>query len=127
MEETPDRRQVARITVPWHLSGPGLESRLVRLLELSSKGARIEHPDHLDEGFVCYVDLPPALGRVLLAGRVVWTKPQKGEQVIEGDKRVYYQSGIAFVGITPEQRTGLATALEILKTEHDQPEHKPSG
>ncbi|HWU39532.1 MAG TPA: PilZ domain-containing protein, partial [Candidatus Acidoferrum sp.] len=122
MNETPDRRQAVRLTVPWHLGGPGVESRLVRLLELSSRGARIEHPERLNEGLVCYVDLPPALGRVLLTGKVVWTKLHKGEQTFEGEKHSYYQSGIFFVGITSEQKTALASALEILRAEHDRPQ-----
>ncbi len=116
MVETPDRRRVARISVPWHLTGPGLELRLGRLLDLSSMGARIEHPEHLHEGPVCYVDLPPALGRVRLTGQVVWTRLRKGEQTLEGDKHVYYQSGLVFIGITPEQREALAVALAILRT-----------
>ncbi len=116
MGEIPDRRRVARLTVPRHLTGPGLELRLVRLLELSSEGARIEHSEHLREGLVCYVDLPPALGRVRLTGSVVWTRLHRGEQTFEGDARVYYQSGLVFVGITPEQRGALAVALTILKT-----------
>ena len=116
MIETSERRRVARLTVPSHLGGFELELRLVRLLELSSEGARIEHPGHLHEGLVCFVDLPPALGRVRLTGEVVWTRLRKGEQTFEGDKHVYYQSGLAFVGITPEQQTGLAAALEILRT-----------
>jgi hypothetical protein len=62
MAETRDRRRVARLTVPRHLSGPGLELPLVRLLDLSPGGARIEHPEHLHERLMCYVDLPPALG-----------------------------------------------------------------
>ncbi len=68
---TPDRRRTARITVPLHLRGPELELRLVRILDLSLDGARIEHLEPLREGVVCVVDLPPALGRVRLTGRVV--------------------------------------------------------
>ncbi len=125
MGETPERRRVARLTVPSHLGGFELVLRLVRLLELSSQGARIEHPGHLHEGLVCFMDLPPALGRVRLISRVVWTRLHKGEQTFEGDKHVYYQSGLAFVGITPEQQKALAAALEILKTAHDTPEGEP--
>jgi PilZ domain-containing protein len=116
MGEIRDRRRVARLTVPRHLTGLGLELRLVRLLDLSAQGARIEHPEHLHEGLVCYVDLPPALGRLRLTGQVVWTRLHKGEQTYEGESRVYYQSGLAFVGLTPEQQRKLAVALEILKT-----------
>lgn len=125
MAETRDRRRVARLTVPRHLSGPGLELRLVRLLDLSPEGARIEHPEHLHEGLVCYVDLPPALGRVRLTGRVVWTRLHKGEQTVEGDRHVYYHSGLAWTGVTPEQQTALAAALEILRTATDPSEREP--
>ena len=126
MIERPERRRVARLTVPSHLGGFELELRLVRLLELSSEGARIEHPGHLHEGLVCFMDLPPALGRVWLTGRVMWTRLYKTEQTFEGDKHVYYQSGLLFIGITPEQERGLAAALEMLKTVHDMPEGEAS-
>jgi hypothetical protein len=116
MVETPDRRRIARLTVPWHLTGPGLELRLGRLLDLSPMGARIEHPDLLHEGVVCFVDLPPALGRLRLTGKVVWTRLHKAGKTFEGDKHRSYQSGLAFEEITPEQRAALAVALEILKT-----------
>ncbi len=116
MAETRDRRRLARLTVPQHLTGPGFELRLVRLLDLSPEGARIEHPEHLHEGLVCYVDLPPALGRLRLTGQVVWTRLHKGEQTYEGESRVYYQSGLAFVGLTPEQQAKLTVTLQVLKT-----------
>ena len=84
MADTSDRRSVARLTVPLHLSGPGLELRLVRLLDLSPEGARIEHLEPLREGVVCVVDLPPTLGRLRLTGRVVWTGVRGGEQNLAG-------------------------------------------
>jgi hypothetical protein len=74
MEETGDRRREARLPVPWHLTGAGLELLLGYLVDLSPLGARIEHTEPLEEGLVCEVDLPPALGRGRLRGRVVWTK-----------------------------------------------------
>ncbi len=116
MVETPDRRRVARITIPRHLTGPRLEARVVRVLDLSAEGVRIEHPGHLHEGLVLFVDLPPALGGVRLTGEVVWTRLRKGEQTFEGDKHRSYQSGLVFVGITPEQQAALAVALAILRT-----------
>ncbi len=119
MPEPPDRRRVARITIPSHLSSFELELRLVRLLDLSSEGCRIEHAGHLQEGLECFVDLPPALGRLRLTGRVVWTRLHKGEQTVEGDRHVYYHSGLAWTGVTPEQQTALAAALEILRAATD--------
>jgi hypothetical protein len=113
--EPPDRRHVARLTIPSHLGGFEMELRLVRLIDLSLEGARIEHSGHLHEGLGCFVDLPPALGRLRLTGRVVWTRLHKGEQTLEGDRNLYYQSGLTFTGVTPEQQTGLEAALQILK------------
>ncbi len=114
--QTPDRRKVARITVSQQLKGTGLERRLVRLVDLSSTGARIEHAEPVHEGLVCDVDLPPALGRGRLKGRVVWTELHKRVQTFEGDTRIFYQTGLAFVDITPEQQEALALALRILQT-----------
>jgi len=119
MADTSDRRSVARITVPLHLSGPGLELRLVRLLDLSPEGARIEHLEPLREGVVCVVDLPPAIGRLRLTGRVVWTGVRGGEQNLAGERRLHYQSGLAFTGVTPDQQAVLARGLETLKAERD--------
>ena len=116
MIETAERWRVARLSLPLYPGGFEMELRLVRILDLSAEGARIEHPEPMHEGLVCFVDLPPALGRVRLTARVVWTRLHKGEQTFEGDKRVYHQSGLTFIGITPEQQTGLAAALETLRT-----------
>jgi hypothetical protein len=120
MAETADRRIVARITVPRHLTGPELELRLVRLLDLSPDGARIEHLEPLHEGVVCYVDLPPALGKGRLTGRVVWTRIHASEQTTKGERYSYYQSGLAFTNMTPEQQFALAHALAVLKTASNQ-------
>ncbi len=115
--QTPIRR-VARLTVPWqyHITKPSLELGWVRLLDLSPEGARIEHPEPVHEGEICAVDLAPALEWGRLTGRVVWTRPHTPARTFEGDTRVHYQSGLAFVDITPEQRVALAVALEILQT-----------
>ncbi len=114
--QTPDRRQVARIAVPPQLKGPGLERLRGCLLDLSATGAQIEHTDPVSEGLVREVDFPPALGRGRLKGRVVWTKVHKREQTLEGETQIFYQTGLAFVDITPEQREALAVALVILRT-----------
>jgi len=116
MVETPDRRRAARLAVPSDLRGCDLQFGEVWLLDLSATGARIEHPGQLHEGLVCSMNLPPRFGRVRLTARVVWTRLHKGEQTFEGDKRVYHQNGLTFIGITPEQQTGLAAALETLRT-----------
>ncbi len=118
MSEKSERRRVVRLSVPQHLSGPLLEIRLARLLELSAEGVRIEHPDPLREWLTCILDLPPALGRLRLTGRVVWTRSQQSERSGEDSSRdTSYQSGLSFVHMTLEQRAALAKALEILSRE----------
>ncbi len=123
MGELPERRRVVRLSVPQHLSGPLLEIRLARLLDLSTEGARIEHPDPLREWLTCLLDLPPALGRLRLTGRVVWTQLQQSDGSAEGKPDTSYQSGLSFVRMTLEQRAALTRALETLRREdHPPPE-----
>ena len=112
--QTADRRQEARVPVPWQFGGPNL--RLWRLLDLSSLGARIEHPEPMYEGLLSELDLPPALGQGRLTGRVVWSRPHKRAQTFEGDTRIFYLTGLTFVDVTPEQREALAAALAVLQT-----------
>ncbi len=126
MAEMSDRRRVARLTVPRHLRGAELELHLVQVLDLSLLGARIEHLEPMHEGVMCYVDLPPALGRVRLTGRVMWTRLRGSEQTLEGNRRHHHQSGIEFTGLTPEQQTALAAALETLKATSDSSERESS-
>jgi hypothetical protein len=125
MAKTPDRRCVARLTVPRRLRGAELELHLVYLLDLSLLGARIEHLEPMREGAECHLDLPPALGRVRLTGRVVWTGLRGSEQTLEGDRRHHYQSGIEFTGLTVEQQTALTCALETLKAANDAKDRPP--
>ncbi len=113
--QTPDHRRVVRLTVPWHLTGPGLEHLLGYLVDLSTLGARIAHAEPLREGLVCEMDLPPALGWGRFTGRVVWTGPHTPALAMEGNTRFSYQSGLAFVDITPEQQEALADALRLLE------------
>jgi hypothetical protein len=111
-----DRRLVVRLTIPAQLGAHDLALQPVRLVDLSARGARIEHPDPLNEGLLCFVDLPRALGRGTLSGRVVWTTLHRDEQTREGTRQRYYRSGLTWTGLTPEQQGALAAALEILKT-----------
>jgi len=102
---------------PWqHLTQPSVKLRWVRLLDLSAEGARIEHSEPMHAGVICVVDLPPTLGEARFTGRGVGTRLQRGEQTLEGHKHVYYQSGLAFVGLTPEQQRALRAALAILNS-----------
>ena len=112
MAEMPERRRVARITVPWHLDGSVQKSREVRILDVSTGGVRIEHVESLRPGASCSLDLPPALGSLQLTARVVWSLVTGGEQTLEGERRLHYQSGLAFIGVTGDQHAVLADAIQ---------------
>ena len=115
MATPPERRHLARLTIPSQFSARELALQPVRLLELSLHGARIEHPDPLNKGLMCFVDLPFALGRGTLSGRIVWTKLHRNERTLEGTRQRYYRSGLSWIGLTPAQQGALAAALELLQ------------
>ncbi len=110
-----ERRQSARLTIPAQLSDRKTQLETVRLLNLSRAGARVEHLASLEPGLLCMVDLPAALGRGSLTGRVVWSKFHRSERDLEGEQRRYFQSGLTWTEFTPGQQERLTAALEILK------------
>ncbi len=115
MDSRADRRTMARLTIPARFREPGGPPQPVRLLELSPAGARVEHRAPLQAGLLCVVELPPALGRGSLTGRVVWSKLRRVEHGLAGEERRFFQSGLSWTGFTPEELRALAAALEILR------------
>ena len=83
-----------------------------RLVDLSPTGARIAHLDLLRPGFRCTIELPAAGGALVLSCQVAWSNVVGSEPSPEGERRLRYLSGLAFVGLTPEQRATLASILE---------------
>ncbi len=115
MPTTSERRHSARLTIPAQLSDRRTHLEAVRLLDLSQAGARVEHRAPLAPGLLCVVDLPAALGRGSLTGRVVWSKFHRTEQAVDGERRRYFQSGLTWTEFTPAQQERLTAALDILK------------
>jgi hypothetical protein len=122
MDEMPDRRRVARVIIPWHLSARVLDSHDVRILDLSTAGVGIEHVEPLQPGASCTLEFPLPFGSLRLTARVVWSLLKGGGQIREGDRGLHYQSGLAFTELTPEQQTALARALETLQATRDVPD-----
>jgi len=83
-----------------------------RLVDLSLSGARIAHLDLLRPGSPTTVELPAAIGSVALSVRVAWSCVVGSEPSPEGERRLRYHSGLAFVGLTAEQQATLANILE---------------
>ena len=128
MANIPERRHNARLTIPSQFSDPGLADQQVRLVDLSPKGARIEHLRVLVDRSMCFLYLPRALGGVRLRGQVIWSHITGFKPVVGGKSGVVYQSGLTFALLTPEQRAGLARALEILRSgQGASPPARPAG
>ena len=115
MVKRPERRHVARLSVPAHLSSPGLEAHEVRLVDLSPLGARIEHFRPLPGWNTCFLVLPQSLGGVRLQGKATWSRVVGRKLGAEGEPQLYYQSGLTFLYLKPDQWAGLTAALEILQ------------
>jgi hypothetical protein len=115
MAETPDRRSAARIVVPWPLNARVLEGREVRILDLSTAGVGIEHAEPLQPGTSCTLEFPLPFGPLRLTARVVWSMLGGADQTRDAAGCLHYRSGLAFVGLTPEQQAAVARALETLQ------------
>ncbi len=111
-----EQRRVPRVTIPGRVTArvrPDLE---VRLLDLSTLGARIEHLTVLHPRLHCVLELPPPLGALPLSAEVVWSNVIGGEQTLEGERHLRYQTGLVFVDVTAEQQAVLSRILERLTT-----------
>ncbi len=86
----------------------------LRLLDLSLSGACIEHPTRLQPGSYCVLEFPPALGPFTLTAHVVRSVVVGVEQGPRETRTLRYESGVAFVHVTPAQQAALAHLLEHL-------------
>ena len=90
MSFTPERRRDARIPLP-HRPGALTRGRaVVRVLDLSPDGARIEHPDRLPPGAEVLLALPVSAGFLTRPSKVVWCTQVQGRVPLQ------FQSGICF-------------------------------
>ncbi len=87
----------------------------VRLLDLSLGGARIEHSSLLRPGSACLLEFPAAHGLLVLTAQVARSiVAGVAEEAASGGRLLRYESGLAFINLTPEQRTALAQLLARL-------------
>lgn len=121
MVEMRERRKVARVVVPWHLSARVLDSHDVRILDLSTAGVGIEHVVPLQPGSTCTLQFPLPFGSLHLAARVVWSMLKGDRASGDGDRQPQYHSGLAFTELTSEQQAALARALETLQAKCEAP------
>jgi hypothetical protein len=112
MTDHQKQRAVPRITLPGPPTARTHATFEVRLLDLSLKGARIEHMQLLRPGFGCHLELPAALASLVLAAQTVWSRVVGTEASPEGERLLRYQSGLMFPQVTAEQHTILTRTLE---------------
>jgi len=114
MAEFRERRRVARTPIAGELGARARSTLDVRLLDLSAFGARIEHLDLLRPGSACTFELPPSIGALILSARIIHSSVVGAAPAREGERKLRYQSGLVFTGITADQQTSLESALEKL-------------
>lgn len=114
MVEFRERRRVPRTPIAGDLSDRARSTLDVRLLDLSTFGARIEHLDLLRPGSACTFELPPSIGTLTLSARIIHSSVVGAAPTREGERRLCYQSGLVFTGITVDQQTTLESALQKL-------------
>ena len=106
-----DRRESHRYFVSGRLTGKARATLDVRLLDLSSTGARIEHNHLLRPGMLCAFEFPPALGKLVLNARIVHSAVVGADQGPEGERLLRYQSGLTFLEVKPDQQAALDAIL----------------
>ena len=114
MAEPLERRGAPRISVTGHFGARARATLEVRLVDLSVSGARIEHDELLRPGSRCTFQLPPAVGSAILSARIVRSIVVGSTLMPDGDRQLLYQSGLAFLDVTPDQRADLEELLKRL-------------
>ncbi len=89
-------------------------------------GARIEHHNLLRPGDTCTLELPASLGGLALSARVVRSIVVGTEDAPTGEKLLRYESGLAFVGLTPDQQAALDSSLSRLTSEGNPGHGRPA-
>jgi len=78
------------------------------MAKLSTSSNTIERPDGSE------VELPTAIGSLVLSARIIRSTVIGNEPTPDGGRLLRYESGLAFVGVTPEQQAALEKAMEKL-------------
>ena len=112
MNDYQKQREVPRIPLSGHPTARARATLEVRLIDLSLKGARIEHLNLLRPGSICHLELPSIPGSQVLVAEVRWSRVVGTESSPEGERSLRYQSGLMFLEVSAEQRALLEQALE---------------
>jgi PilZ domain len=119
MTEIQDRRGAARIAILGRPSARVRGTVEVWLVDISASGARITLDELMQHGSSCTLKLPPALGSLTLSARIVWSGIFGGEQTLEGERHIIYQSGLTFVDLTTDEQAALGAIVQRLARRSD--------
>ncbi len=107
MGDQQERRRAPRVTVSGQIGARARATLEVRLVDLSVTGARIGHAELLRPGTTCALRFPPAIGSLVLSARVVHSIVVGATALPRGERRLRYQSGLAFLDTAPKQQAAL--------------------
>ncbi len=102
-----ERRSAARLALAEPLAGQVSPSLEMRLLDISTTGARFTHLTLLRPGVTYVLRLPPALGSLALSVRVIRSRVIGQERRPTEARTLRYESGVVFLGLTEAQRATL--------------------
>ena len=109
-----ERRKAPRVLITANVGARARATLEVRLVDLSVSGARIEHVELLRPGSACAFQFPPAIGSLVISARVIHSTVVGSRQNADGERHLRYQTGLHFVGVTPEQRSALEGIVDRL-------------
>ena len=114
MDDPKERRKARRVPITTTVDARARATLEVRLVDLSVTGARIEHTELLRPGSACAFQFPPAIGSLVLSARVIHSSVIGAMRRLDGERHLRYQTGLQFIGVTPEKRTALEGIVERL-------------
>ena len=117
MMMSPDmrRRRAVRVTLPGEVRGAVSPGHEVTVVNLSPRGALIEHADRLALGESRILALRLGGVRFRLPARVIWSHLYRGETQPPEDRRFAFRSGLRFAALQGETERNLRQALAALR------------
>ncbi len=113
------REDVPRVALVGRPEARTQEGWPVWLTDFSTKGAGVAHSVPFNPGTTLDLHLPLRLDSLRLVVRVVWTAPYGRERTPEGDHQALYQSGVAFMQVTPAQQVALERLVDRFRQERE--------
>ncbi len=114
---TANRRQRLRLAVPERLPGSVNLRTEVRVLNLSSDGAMIEHSERLFPGRTCTLFLQLPGNQVRLETQVVWSQVTRIQRDAPPEGGLRFRSGLHFGNLPEAAEAQLRDYLAMLSFE----------